>query len=264
MSWFRERAKSAVGIPDAFVPMGQFEPADVFIAGYPKSGNTWMQLLAAAVVYGLDPMTTPDTLIQELVPDVHHKRLYKRFLPSMAFKTHDRPRPEYRRVINIVRDGRDVLCSFRHFSEALGSLLDVDAAIDGEGIAPFGRWEEHVAAWERNPHDADKIVIRYEDLLDDCAKQLSRIAEFLGVSRSREDLERIALATKFENMQRREVALGWDNKAWPRDKAFVRQGKKNVYMLELTPTQSRRFESRAGRWLQALGYQDRRADLKAA
>ena len=264
MKWLRSRERAVADSVDGFVAIGHFEPADVFIAGYPKSGNSWMQLLVSAIVYGLDPLTTPDTLIQELVPDVHYKKLYKRFLPSMVFKTHQRPCPEYRRVINIVRDGRDVLCSYRHFGEALGLPFDMNAAIDGEGVAPFGRWEEHVAAWNRNPYDADKIVVRYEDLLDDCVNQLARMADFLGVPRTVRELERIAVAARFEAMQRREVVMGWDNKAWPRDKAFLRQGKKNAFTRELTPAQLRRFESRAGRCLQAFGYGFSQTHMKAA
>jgi len=47
------------------------DPEDIFIVGYPKSGNTWMQNLVAGVIYGIDARLAPDSLIQDLVPDVH-------------------------------------------------------------------------------------------------------------------------------------------------------------------------------------------------
>lgn len=234
--------------------MGDFEPADVFIAGYPKSGNTWMQLLVSGIIYGLDPGTTPDTLIQELVPDVHYKRLYKRFLPGMPFKTHHLPRPEYRRVINIVRDGRDVLCSYHHYRKALGMPFDMDDAIDGAEISPFGKWEHHVDAWLRNPYAAEMLIVRYEDLIDNCTRELARIAGFLGVVREMNDLSKLAAATEIQRMKHREAKFGWDNKAWPSSKPFVRRGQKNCHVTELTADQVRRFESRAARSLESLGY----------
>src|ERR1017187_5491754 len=74
-------------------------PEDIFIVGYPKSGNTWIQNMVAGVVFGVNPVLTPDTLIQDLVPDVHYRLYYKRYGTPMFFKSHHLPRPEYKRVI---------------------------------------------------------------------------------------------------------------------------------------------------------------------
>ena len=106
-------------VPPGWQPIMATDPADVFIVAYPKSGITWLQNMVAATLYGLDPQRAPDSLVQELVPDVHYKQLYKRFRTPMVFKTHHLPRPEYRRVVYLLRDGRDVMVSYWHHLEAL-------------------------------------------------------------------------------------------------------------------------------------------------
>ena len=230
------------------------EPQDVFIAGFPKSGNTWLQLLVASMLFDFKPETMPDTLVQELVPDLHFKRHYKRFLSRMAFKTHDLPRKRYQRVISIVRDGRDALCSYRHYNEALGIQHSLDEMIESAaGLYPC-RWHEYVEAWEQNPYNAERLVVRYEDLKQRCASELRRVAEFLEVDVSRERLEELAQGTGVAKMQQREVALGWNHPSWPSDKKFVRKGVSGSYRTELSPEQIARFEDQAGATLARFGY----------
>src|SRR3977135_3104362 len=90
------------------MPVSRTDPTDIFIAGYPKSGNTWMQNLIVGVAYNLDPEHLSDSEILDLIPDVHACEHYRRHQTPMYFKTHRLPRPEYRRVIYLLRDGRDV------------------------------------------------------------------------------------------------------------------------------------------------------------
>ena len=93
--------------PAGYAPIREARPEDVFIVGYPRTGNTWFQNLVSGVVFGADPELTPDSVIQELVPDVHAKQYYKRFGTPTFFKSHDLPAPEHKRVIYLLRDGRD-------------------------------------------------------------------------------------------------------------------------------------------------------------
>ena len=235
------------------------QPQDVFLAGYPKSGNTWLQLLVAAMLFEFRPETMPDTLVQELVPDLHFKRHYKRFLNRMAFKTHDLPRPQYQRVISIVRDGRDALCSYKHYNDALGLEHSMDDMImSGKGLFPC-QWHRYVEAWEENPFNADRLVVRYEDLKQRCAYELARVAEFLDVELSSKRLEELALGTGVAKMQQREVALGWNHPSWPKDKKFVRKGISGSYRNELSPQQIAIFEQQAGATLAKFGYAIERA-----
>src|SRR5579862_3808690 len=100
-------------------PIGETEPSDIFVCGFPRSGHTWFQNLLAGVVFGANPEFAHDSLIQDLVPDVHYKRFYKRYGPNAYFKSHALPRKEYRRVVYLLRDGRDAMVSYYHFMIAL-------------------------------------------------------------------------------------------------------------------------------------------------
>ncbi|QDV82468.1 sulfotransferase domain-containing protein [Planctomycetes bacterium TBK1r] len=239
---------------DAFIPTDLFQDSDVFIAGYPKSGNTWLQLMVAAMLYRLDPSHAPDSLVQELVPDIHYKAFYKRFLPITCFKTHALPHPDYKRVLNIVRDGRDVLCSYRSFNEALGEADDLDDMIAGRVEMRWGQWHRHVIAWQQNPFDAEILTVRYEDLKTDCGNQLRRIATFMQLDLGTAELAAIADSTRVDRMQDRERRFGWDNKLWPAEKRFVRRGVSGGYKDEMTAEQIAAFNERYQEALQQLGY----------
>src|SRR5690242_14739611 len=51
------------------------ETQDIFIVGYLKSGNTWMQYLLAGLMFGIDMRIGPHSLVQHLITDVHSERL---------------------------------------------------------------------------------------------------------------------------------------------------------------------------------------------
>jgi len=101
------------------IPISEFSDDDIFVVGYPKSGNTWFQNILASLIYGVNPELTPDSVIQDLIPDVHYKCYYRRYRNSVVFKSHSFPRPDYRKVIYIVRNGRDVMVSYFHYLKIL-------------------------------------------------------------------------------------------------------------------------------------------------
>ena len=94
-------------------------PEDVVIVRYPKSGSTWFGALVAGVVHGVDIGLSPPSLLMELVPGMHSATYYRRFHTPMYFKSHNLPTPRYRRVIYILRDGRDAMVSYYHHLRAL-------------------------------------------------------------------------------------------------------------------------------------------------
>lgn len=228
---------------------------DVFVAGYPKSGNTWMQHLLSGLQYGIETQYLPDRLAQILVPDVHQHRYFRRISDVTFFKTHDLPKPQYRRVIHLVRDGRDVMASYYAYNKNLGQSVDLEKMIvEGEGLY-LSTWQEHARQWLENPFGAEILQVRYEDLLDDTHLELQRICEFVGLERDKELISRVVEGCTFNEMQRKENTYGWSNPEWPRDKPFVRKGRAGAYLDDIPLELVGRFESEAAAYLQRFGYE---------
>jgi hypothetical protein len=236
-------------------PISRTDPEDIFIVGYPKSGNTWMQNLVASIVFGTNAQLTPDSLVNELVPDVHDRTFYRRYRTPTFFKSHYLPRPDYRRVIYLVRDGRDAMVSYFHFLSAINQQTPdfLKMVTMGEGLFPC-RWHEHVDAWTQNPFRAAMITIRYESLHENPVLELRRFCEFAGLERSDQFLQQVAEGCSFAAMREREQTMGWSSAAWPKDKAFVRRGKIGSFVDEMPDSVIAEFMRQAQSTLIRAGY----------
>jgi hypothetical protein len=250
------KGPSAGSVPKGCTPITQFNEQDIFIAGYPKSGNTWFQELVSAVVYGVDPALCPPSLFHELVPDVHYKDFYQRYQTPMFFKTHNTPRPEYKRVVHLLRDGRDVMTSFFHHNAALAAAQTefLEMVRDGKNVGS-SKWHEHTRSWLENPYGAVIITIKYEDLVENAAREMFRFCEFAGIVREPAFVERMAAATAFEKMQSREARERiYVEPRWPKDKLFRRKGKVGSYKEDMPPEVLRAFLAQSAATLRQCGY----------
>jgi hypothetical protein len=241
--------------------MGEFVAEDVFIVGYPKSGNTWFQDLVTMVIYGVPPSLSPPLLAQTLVPDVHARPFFQRYATPMFFKSHHLPRPEYRRVVYLMRDGRDAMVSlYHHFCAFRESVDFMKMALD-ETQLHHGAWHKHVNAWLANPFQAEMVVIKYEDLKNDPVTELERFCAFVGVKRDRALLELAASETVFDKMQSREMRLGEGDLEWPKNRLFRRRGVIGSYKDEMPPEVLAIFMSDAADTLKRCGYLDTRTEF---
>ncbi len=236
-------------------PMAETLPEDIFLISYPKSGNTWFRYLTMSVVYGVSPAYAPKGLLEDLSPDVHQRRFYHRFASPMFIKSHSLPQPQYRRVVYLVRDGRDALVSYLHYARNFEHRLtdDLTAARTGAGL-PAGQWHQHVEQWLANPHGAELLLIRYEDLLRYPVEQMERFCAFAGLSRPREVLEWAVEECRFQNLRQREEEENPALAGKPRDAHFFRRGEAGSYRSELSPECLRAFEETAWPTLRRLGY----------
>jgi hypothetical protein len=247
-------------IPPGFTPIREARPEDVFIVGYPRSGNTWFQNLVSGVIFGADPELTPDTVIQELVPDVHAKKCYKRFATPTYFKSHDVPGPEHRRVVYLLRDGRDAMVSFWNYIRVCRhpTLEFLEFVQHTQQWAGQGSWVEHVEQWLANPYHAAMMTIRYEDLLADPVRELRRFCAFVGLRPAPGHLESVAGRATFAKMRQKEISqAGWANEshaAWPKDQFFIRRGKVGSYQDEMPADVLKVFLQDAGPTLAKCGY----------
>lgn len=241
-----------------WVSRNELESDDVFIVGYMKSGTTWFRNLVAGVIYGLMSELTPYSVVWELVPNHGSAKLYyKRYSTPMYFRTHDFPRPEHRRVVYLLRDGRDVMVSLAHHLQAV-EQEEVDLLQLARGKAPrfHGKyeWHKHVEAWLSNPYQAKILIIKYEDLKKDTLAELRRFCEFAGVQRDNEYLEKVVANTSFKKMREKEARFGFGRQHWPKDRLFVRRGLVGSHKDELSPEVLEVFLRRAGSTLGKVGY----------
>jgi hypothetical protein len=144
------------------------------------------------------------------------------------------PEPKHRRVIYLVRDGRDAMVSYFHRLAAIGQRPDcLKLVVTGEGLFPC-RWHEHAQAWLKNPYQAGMIIVSYEMLKIDPATELQKICDFSGLNRERTWLEFLPRNSTFVVMRDKEREFGWANPAWPKDKAFIRRGKIRSFRDEMS------------------------------
>ena len=166
----------------------------VWLASYPRSGNTFLRVVLGAV-FGLEtytlyderpeaapelgpapplPLSGPEPLVG-LPFDV---RKFAGRSELHVVKTHDPPR-DARPAIYVVRDGREATASYFHYHrDVLDRPVSIDSLIRGK--VGFGSWGRHVAMWnpQRRPNT---LVLRFEELTANPIAQVERIGSFLGV-----------------------------------------------------------------------------------
>lgn len=238
-----------------YIPYYEAQENDVFICGYPKSGNTWLQNLIVGGLFGIETSLLPDALTQEIIPDVHYKRVYKRYFGDVKFfKTHHLPQKRYKKQIHLVRDGRDVMASYYAMNKANKVEVTLEEMIkDGKKVFP-SKWHVHTRAYIENKHHAEQIVIRYVDLHRNPLKELKKIFDFIDVQRTDEQLMRSIKGNTFDMMKKKEHEFGWANDAWNPDEEFIRKGKVGSYKEEIPEDLIAFFEKEAYAELKHFGY----------
>jgi len=241
---------------DMLLPITDYKPNDVFIVGYPKSGNTWMQSLITSLVFGVNPTMMPLALSQELVPDINTKNYYKRYSTDAFFKSHDLPQQGFQRVVYLVRDGRDAMLSFYHMQQLLGINDSLEAMLRGKVDIYPSSWQDHILAWHKNPYQANKLVIRYEDLLLDTAKELQRLCAFLEIERTAAWIEQVVEGNSFAKMKAKASKNKSMGHALLEGKAdgFFRSGKQGNYKKEISEELLQYFNEAAKDALQLHNY----------
>lgn len=242
-------------IGEGYRRIGDVSEEDVFVVGYPKSGNTWVQHLLAGVAYGMSMRDASNLLVQDLIPDVHNKKFYKRYGDIQFFKSHAFPVAAYEKVIYLVRDGRDVLLSYQAMLNAMGKKVSINELVDG-GFVPFpGKWADHLEAWNERFGDVNHMILRYEDLKTGTVRELKRVCGFVGIDRTEGELEVIAGNCNFSNMKNKEETNYWGvKKGWVNGASFVRNGEAGGYRKAMDEKLSARFFELHGEVMSRFGY----------
>jgi Sulfotransferase domain len=240
-------------------------PDDVFLVSYPKSGNTWIRFLVGNLVYRDHPVTFAD--IETRVPSVYGmpNRKLRGLRRPRYIKTHESFHPDYQRVIYVVRDPRDVAVSYYHYLVKIeqlpvGASRDAFIAdfIQERLYARFGPWADHVTGWlAMSPSRQGFLFLRYEDLLADTKSELARVALFLRLETSEQQLLRtieLSSANRMRALERKEGDKWSTTKRTRSDVPFVRTAKSGQWADELSSESVAMVEAAWGPVMRALGY----------
>jgi hypothetical protein len=243
----------------------QILPDDVFLVSFPKSGNTWTRFLVANLLHPECPASFAN--IYKLVPDPEGtpKRHFDRMPRPRFIKSHTCFDPAYPRLIYIVRDPRDVALSQYHYHRKRRVIDDqypleafVARFIAGE-TCDYGSWAENVSTWlvtRRN--DSRFLLLRYEDMIADTAHELGKIASFIGIAASREQLLTAVERSSADNMRKLEKMqshISSMTKRSRQDLPFVRSASKGGWRTNLPESLVAKIEAAWGPLMQSLGYE---------
>ena len=233
----------------------------IVVVGYPKSGNTWATRLVAQLL---------DCPVRGFLGEPENEEIaiegsdriseYEVFKAHHSWEMLSKSFTSIHKAIYIVRDPRDVVVSGANYFDIEKFKSFRDVKVDGELEAMvetvcYGSsypwcnvsWSQHVSSYLSRSYGI--LVVRYEDLLNSGKEQLKRIASFLGVERSDQEIETCLEAQSFDAVRKNAVERG-DLK----NQEFLREGKARQYLDSLAAEQIREIELSCSREMSRLGY----------
>jgi hypothetical protein len=242
-------------------------PDDTFVVSYPRSGNTWTRFLIANLVY---PEKNVGFInIEKLIPDTSSQsnRALKSTPRPRIIKTHEYFDHRYPKVIYIVRDPRDVALSYYDFQRKYRQIDDaypleryVEDFVQGRLISiDWGTWAENVSSWiYTRGKSKNFLLLRYEDMMKDTMRELTRIAQFFGIvpepARLQEVIDRSS-ADRMRELEKLEADRWVATKNRRKDIPFIRVAKAGGWRTSLPVKSVEQIENAWGDLMTALGYE---------
>ena len=113
--------KNVVYRENRLVNKFSYRESDVFLISYPKSGSTWLRFILANII-ALDinhkkRLRVDFSSVNQLIPALSLDALkngadYKNIPDPRLMRSHRLYTPNFRNVIYLIRDGRDVITSY--------------------------------------------------------------------------------------------------------------------------------------------------------
>lgn len=292
-------------------------PPIVWLASFPKSGNTWIRAIVTALTthrhlfqvdqlgsgsqphgvgsalwrYGLDVRWLDRSEIDRLrtallidePPSGDRPRLRK---THEVFRAGDDDAPPFpvdatRAAILVVRDPRDVVCSWAPFFgvthdgaiDAISSDSGSHSSspFNGRTAQPWGTWSSHAESWLADDVPFPVHLVRYEDLTADAVGTLAPVFAAIGLTCSDEELAAAVDQARFDRLREAEATRGFRETS-PKTATFFRRGRSQGWRDELTDDQIADIETDHADWMARLGYElttddgdrERRAEARRA
>ena len=232
---------------------------DVFLASYPRSGNTWTRFLLAEI---LAAETATFDNVNRAIPEMGIHARARMLLPNggRLIKTHEPYRSEYKRAVYLVRDIRDVVLSQYSRERELGlHRMELDEYLQRflqDKLSGFGAWQNHLPSWLDSPlaSNGHMLLIKFEDMRRDPEPQISRIVRFLGFTVELALIRKAIENNSVERMRQKENAAHNLPRSSREEGRFVRKGAIAGWREKMTERQLKLVDDYAGEVLLRMGY----------
>jgi aryl sulfotransferase len=262
----------------------RYRPDDIVIATWGKTGTTWMQQIVGQIVCGapdeLWPVFDSPWLDMRIFPleevlgglDAQaHRRFIKTHLPIDALVCS--PQAKY---IYVARDARDVVWSaYNHHASFTQEALDAFNHTPGLVGPPLGLptmdvrdyylyflehggtlpgfltdfWD-HVQGWWDVRAAPNVLLVHFNNLKTDLAREIRRIARFLGVDVSDRQMAAILTHCSFDYMRKEFAKVDLLQKFFTGGgETFINKGTNGRWKDVLSAAEVARCDEQAARYL---------------
>ena len=164
-------------------------------------------------------------------------------------------------AIYVVRNPLDVAVSMANYfdqsiDEAIGYLAEdmTGTPNEPENVPQIiTSWSMHVKSWTENEDERNKLVLRYEDMLENPRKAFRKVESLLGMKRNPARLMRAIKHASFNQMKAQEEKKGFVEKH-ENAQSFFRKGRKDQWQDVLTPEQVTRIVERHREQMERFKY----------
>lgn len=253
---------------DDWDPIWNFQarPDDLLICTYPKAGTTWIQEIVDMVQHGGDVEKCARAPIYERMPFL--EMCLPKPIPSGVQEADAMPSPrtikshlpvqlvppsfwkQNCKIIYVARNVKDNAVSYFHFHHMAKLMPEIgnwDQYLEDflAGKISWGSWFDHVCGWWEAKDSHPILYLFYEDMKEDPAREIQKVAQFLSQELSEPALNRIVQYTSFESMKANPMANYTTMPAFIMDQAkspFMRTGTVGNWKKHFTAAQSERVD----------------------
>jgi hypothetical protein len=233
--------------------------SDQYIVSYPRSGSTWLRTILAGImdpIRGFEP-----EVFNWILPGVSGRRVSRiwKLRDPRIIHSHTTFRRGLPRVVYVVRDGRDVVISFYHYTVTRAGLrVPFSEWFNLYCKRWYGpRWHDNVESWltdGRKQLGKNLLVVKFEELKASPMAHVQEITDFLGLPANlgavSDALEMASLEQAREREKREAGPI-----ANP-DASFYRGGRSGQWQDYMDEPIYRKFMQISGRAFHLAGYAD--------
>ena len=266
----------------------------IWLASYPKSGNTWVRALISSLLYSSDGIF--DFSLLNKIEQFPQKKYFEYFTSKYNdihklkkfwisaqdrinldnkikfFKTHHAnfkidnyyftDKSNTLATIYIVRDPRSLIKSIAnhyHADEEYSKEFLMTPKLIGEDTI-LGTWSQHYLSWTTK--NDNLLLIKYEDLLSNINRELDKIIlflkKYLNFSVSEKKISNILNTTSFLNLKKMEEENKFKEFVVDRNKnikkKFFYLGPNNNWKMQISTKIAREIENKFNLEMKNLKY----------